>query len=99
MRNFFLSYGITSRTAFSNKCKDQEAFISLITEVTKSASGFCVADMYPSIQVLQLISGIKSKLEKLHQDSDKILQNIINEHTERKATGKCSAGKAEKDLS
>ncbi|KAL1175114.1 hypothetical protein V6Z11_A04G066800 [Gossypium hirsutum] len=32
---FSLSYGITARAAFGKKCKDQEAFISVITEETK----------------------------------------------------------------
>nr|KJB61440.1 hypothetical protein B456_009G358600 [Gossypium raimondii] len=32
---FSLSYGITARAAFGKKCKDQEAFISVVTEETK----------------------------------------------------------------
>ncbi|XWS51766.1 hypothetical protein CRYUN_Cryun11dG0011400 [Craigia yunnanensis] len=40
--------------------------------------------MYPSSEVLKQISGVRIKLEKLHQDSDRILENIVNDHKERR---------------
>ncbi|EOY12081.1 Cytochrome P450 71D10, putative [Theobroma cacao] len=95
---FSLTYGITSRAAFGNKCKDQETFSSTIREVVKLISGFSIADMYPSFRVLQLISGLRQKLGTLHQKSDKILQGIIDEHRERMESGKISEGEAKEDL-
>ncbi|KAL5549559.1 hypothetical protein UlMin_004790, partial [Ulmus minor] len=61
-----LSYGITARAAFASKV----------------TSGFCVADYYPSIKMLQHVSGLRKKLEKLHREIDRILGNIIEEHRE-----------------
>ncbi|KAK3183408.1 hypothetical protein Dsin_030694 [Dipteronia sinensis] len=53
--------------------------------MVKIAGGFgIIADLYPSIKVLQFISG--AKLEKLHQVSDQILEHILDEHKERKKT-------------
>ncbi|TXG54659.1 hypothetical protein EZV62_019915 [Acer yangbiense] len=82
---FVLTYGITARVAFGRKCKYQGEFISFVTEMVKIAGGFgVIADLYPSIKVLQFISG--AKLEKLHQVSDQILEHILDEHKERKKT-------------
>ncbi|KAJ8766513.1 hypothetical protein K2173_023760 [Erythroxylum novogranatense] len=90
-----LTYGITARAAFGKKCKDQEAFISIITRLIEIAAGFSVADVYPSIEAL---SGLKRKLEKIHQQSDRILENIINEHKVRgRIIGGCSE-ELEEDL-
>ncbi|XWS11337.1 hypothetical protein CRYUN_Cryun38cG0075200 [Craigia yunnanensis] len=40
--------------------------------------------MYPSSEVLKKINGMRIKLEKLHRASDKILENIVNEHKEKR---------------
>ena len=49
---FSLTYGITSRAAFSEKCKEQEAFISIITQVSKLSGSFTIADMYLLLECL-----------------------------------------------
>ncbi|KAI9185330.1 hypothetical protein LWI28_006232 [Acer negundo] len=67
-------------------------------EVQRIASGFSIADLYPSIGILEVISGMKSKVEKLHQEQDRILENILDEHIERKRTMKTGQGEAEEDL-
>ncbi|XVF77128.1 hypothetical protein PTKIN_Ptkin14bG0015800 [Pterospermum kingtungense] len=97
---FSLSYGITARAAFGKKTKEQEEFIRFIAEVVKLLGGFCLADMYPSCEVLKHISGIRIKLKKLHHVSEKILDNIINEHKEkRNRTKECNEqGGADLDL-
>lgn len=82
-RIFSLTYGVTSRAAFSGKCKEQEAFISIITQVSKLSGRFTIADMYPSVSMLELISG-RPKFEKLHKEADGILEDIIAEHKERR---------------
>lgn len=82
---YSLIYGIASRAAFSKKYDDQDAVISALKEAIGQATGFSVADIFPSYKVLHLISGIRLKLERVHQRIDKILQNIIDEHKESKA--------------
>ncbi|XWS09690.1 hypothetical protein CRYUN_Cryun39dG0010700 [Craigia yunnanensis] len=95
---FTMTYGITARAAFGKKCKDEEAFISNITELTKLSSGFCVADFYPSVEVLKHFSGLRLKVKKLHQDNDRIFENIIHEHKERRTRAKGRDEEAEEDL-
>ncbi|XP_044497381.1 cytochrome P450 71D11-like [Mangifera indica] len=79
-----LIYGIASRAAFGNKFEDQELFISIIDEVTKIAAGLTVADLYPSIEFLQSVTGIRRQIEKLHRKTDRIMERIINEHKKNK---------------
>ena len=45
-----------------------------------------MGDLYPSAEWLQHISGLKPKLEKYHQQADRIMQSIINEHREAKSS-------------
>ncbi|CAA2962044.1 premnaspirodiene oxygenase-like, partial [Olea europaea subsp. europaea] len=76
---------VVSRAAFGNRFKNQEKVIPVINELTATAGGFDVADLYPSIKILQVISGLKSKLMKLREKSDHVLNDIIDEHKERLA--------------
>ncbi|GAV76525.1 p450 domain-containing protein [Cephalotus follicularis] len=86
-RLFSLAYSITSKAAFGKKCneEDQETFISIVNKGTTLISGFSIADAYPSIKVLETISGLRPKFEKLFKMADRILQNILNEHRGRHA--------------
>ncbi|GAV68381.1 LOW QUALITY PROTEIN: p450 domain-containing protein, partial [Cephalotus follicularis] len=79
-RLFSLAYGITSRAAFGKKCneEDQKTFISIVNKATTLVSGFSIADAYPSIKVLETISGLRPRFEKLFKMADRILQNILN---------------------
>ncbi|KAL5802296.1 hypothetical protein ACOSQ4_030601 [Xanthoceras sorbifolium] len=67
-------------------------------ESIRLASGFSIADLYPSIGLLEVITGMKSKFKKLHQEQDRILGDILNEHKDRKQNMKTGQGKAEEDL-
>ncbi|MED6196648.1 hypothetical protein PIB30_049394 [Stylosanthes scabra] len=83
---FSTIYTITSRAAFGMKFKDQERFISLAKELAKVGTGFSLGDFFPSAKWLQLVSGLRPKIEKLHGQTDQILQNIINEHKVAKSS-------------
>ncbi|CAL5405392.1 unnamed protein product [Camellia sinensis] len=92
-RIFSHTYGVTARAAFGKKSRDQEEFI--IDEALKLFGGFSVADMYPSVKLLQVMSGMRRKLEKLHKRVDQILESIVNEHRERKMERESGRGEAE----
>ncbi|KAK7310356.1 hypothetical protein RJT34_07818 [Clitoria ternatea] len=74
---FSSMYTIISRAAFGKKCKGQEKYISLLKEVIKAAGGFDIGDLFPSAEWLQLVTGLRHKLERLHRPIDQILENII----------------------
>jgi hypothetical protein len=78
---FSMTYGITARAVFGKRTKHQLKFKTAMEEVVSLLGGFCIADLYPSIRILlQRVSKAKTRLEKLHRETDKILQDIINDH-------------------
>ncbi|CAL5405394.1 unnamed protein product [Camellia sinensis] len=89
------TYGVTARAAFGKKNRDQEEFMEAMDEVVALYGGFSVADMYPSVKLLQVMSGMRRKLEKLHKRVDQILENIVNEHREKKTQRESGRGEAE----
>uniref|UniRef100_A0A2N9FRL1 Cytochrome P450 n=1 Tax=Fagus sylvatica TaxID=28930 RepID=A0A2N9FRL1_FAGSY len=95
---FTTAYGITSRAAFGKKRKDQETFISIVKEMSEVAAGFNITDVFPSVKLFHLISGVETKLERMHQEVDRIMGNIINEHEEQKATEKKNEDARAEDL-
>ncbi|QHO26586.1 cytochrome P450 71D10 [Arachis hypogaea] len=82
---FPLTYGIAARIAFGKKYSYQEFFISSMEKALQIGGENCIADLYPSIRVLlEMISRNKAKLEELHIKIDKVLQDIIDDHRNRK---------------
>ena len=73
-----MMFSITSRTAFGNKYKEQDKFISLVREVVGIFGGFFIGDLFPSAKWLQILIGMRPRLEKLHKKVDRILEKIIN---------------------
>ena len=95
---FTTTYSITSRAAFGKKCKDQEKFISIVKQSVELSAGFNIADLFPSVKLLHLVSGVRTNLERSHQEADRIMGNIINEHKEQKATKKTDENVRAEDL-
>ncbi|XP_047172694.1 cytochrome P450 71D11-like [Vigna umbellata] len=91
-------YNIISRAAFGMKCKDQEEFISVVKEGALAVSGLSIGDLFPSDKWLQLVTGLKPKLEKLHRQIDRILGDIINEHQQTNPKNPEGQGEADEDL-
>ncbi|XP_038998188.1 cytochrome P450 71D10-like [Hibiscus syriacus] len=92
---FSLTYRIASRAAFGNVCKDHEAYSSVVEKTVRLASGFKLADMYPSLKALEHISALRQKSKALFDTSDRILQGIIDEHRSNLKRGE---GEAKEDL-
>ncbi|XP_061374490.1 cytochrome P450 71D8-like [Gastrolobium bilobum] len=82
-RIFSLVSASVSRAAFGDKSEDQDEFISLTKKIIASAGGFDLADLFPSMKPIHFITGVKPKLEKLHKQVDKILENIVTEHKKK----------------
>ncbi|TXG67689.1 hypothetical protein EZV62_008964 [Acer yangbiense] len=81
------------KTIYSN---EGGLLVNLSEKIYALTYGFSIADLYPSIGMLEVISGMKSKVEKLHQEQDRILENILDEHKERKRTMKTGKGEGRK---
>ncbi|KAK8313199.1 hypothetical protein V6Z11_D01G094000 [Gossypium hirsutum] len=67
------SYNITLRTAFAARCKQHDAFISITRKLVEAASGFSITDLFPSIKLLPMISGMRAKLE-----SDYVTDDLVD---------------------
>ncbi|CAK8565717.1 unnamed protein product [Lathyrus sativus] len=78
-----LAYGLTSRTAFGAEIEGKEKYRKLMKDVSKMAGGFSVADLFPSIGILQVLTGLRKKIEKLHSEMDEILENVVRSHREK----------------
>ncbi|KAI5660808.1 hypothetical protein M9H77_20131 [Catharanthus roseus] len=78
-----LIYGITTRAAFGEKNKNTEEFIRLLDQLTKAVAEPNIADMFPSLKFLQLISTSKYKIEKIHKQFDVIVETILKGHKEK----------------
>ncbi|KAM7250557.1 hypothetical protein ACFE04_022440 [Oxalis oulophora] len=85
---FSLTFETVLRAAFGMECEDLEPFKSMPEKFLEVISGFHLAEFFPSIKLLQSISGMSSELKKLHQEIDKLLQKIINEHMAKKGDEK-----------
>ncbi|KAJ1410775.1 Cytochrome P450, partial [Sesbania bispinosa] len=89
---FSMTYGITARAAFGEKNRHQEVFRSTFEEVLSLLGEFCIADLYPSIRVLQWMSTSKAKMVKLQRELDRLLQEIIDDHKNKKSSNHGDAG-------
>ncbi|KAG8375408.1 hypothetical protein BUALT_Bualt10G0097000 [Buddleja alternifolia] len=85
-RIYLSTYDITTRASLGKKTSEKGTFTSMMKEVVKLAGGLSIADLYPSIRFLPLITGIKFRIERMHQKTDRILNSIIDEHKVSSAT-------------
>ncbi|WCJ35034.1 cytochrome P450 family 71 subfamily B polypeptide 2 [Euphorbia peplus] len=77
---FSLTNSIIARTVIGRKSENQAAMLQLINHTLKAIAGFTVVDMFPSLEFLHLITGMKSRLLKLHKQADQLMEDIITEH-------------------
>ncbi|XP_059669700.1 desmethyl-deoxy-podophyllotoxin synthase-like [Cornus florida] len=81
---FSMTYNITTKTAVGKKFDGQEEFIGLVRDTIQLSGGFTVADLFPSIKLIALITGLKPRAEETHRKLDKVFDKIIDEHKARK---------------
>ncbi|KAI3456830.1 hypothetical protein Pfo_013493 [Paulownia fortunei] len=74
------TYALTSMAALGKKTKEQDELLPILKEAIGLGAGFDMADVYPSVKLLQMISGLRKRATKLHQEVDRILEDIIREH-------------------
>lgn len=91
-----VTYSITAQAAFGKRSKYHDEFMLVNDETLKLLGGFSLADMYPSVKVLERITGIRKKLEKVHKQVDEVLENILSEHKITRAEPKPGSGEEAK---
>ncbi|KAK6934721.1 Cytochrome P450 [Dillenia turbinata] len=94
---FALTSYIVCRAAFGEQCKDQREFISVVKEAVEVTGGFSVADTFPSLRWLHVLSGERPKIERLHK-SDMMLDAIIGVHKASRVRKEIRDGEADEDF-
>ncbi|CAN1337023.1 Premnaspirodiene oxygenase [Linum perenne] len=74
---------IICKTAFGSHEWKEKDVINSMREAAMVAGGFHVLDFYPSLEFLHVISGLKSKILKLRDHKDGILDRVIEEHRQK----------------
>ncbi|CAH1440934.1 unnamed protein product [Lactuca virosa] len=85
---------VVCKASFGKNCKHQDALLEFLDEFARVNSGFYVADLFPDFKFLYVVFGLRSKLMKLHKTLDRIFNDILEEHDDRKRDG----GEQEEDL-
>ncbi|KAK7243448.1 hypothetical protein RIF29_38244 [Crotalaria pallida] len=76
-------YGIPARAAFREKNRNHQTLVSTIKESIQLEEDLWLAELHPSMRVLQMMSRAKAKIEQLHIEADIILQDILDDHRNR----------------
>ncbi|XP_028754937.1 cytochrome P450 71D8-like [Neltuma alba] len=76
---------IVMRVAFGDrhKNKDQRQPLKLLRAALEQLSGFQFADLFPSMKLIHLITGMEAKLMKAHKNIDKFFDDIIKENQQK----------------
>lgn len=60
--------------------KQHQALLPILKEVIEMSAGFDVAEAFPSIKLLQVVSGLRRRVRDLHREADRILEDVIDQH-------------------
>ncbi|XP_042047820.1 cytochrome P450 71D10-like [Salvia splendens] len=77
---YLTSFDVTTRVVVGGKTKERGTVTSIIQESIQLATGFMLADLYPSINLLPLITGVKFKTQRMYRKLDKLFDSIIEQH-------------------
>ncbi|KAL3509660.1 hypothetical protein ACH5RR_029061 [Cinchona calisaya] len=87
-----MTYSVTAKAAFGKRSKYHDEFMSAMEDVVRLLAGFSIADMYPSVKILERITGLREKLERTHKRVDQVLENILNEHRVKRVESELGTG-------
>nr|QEU48949.1 cytochrome P450 monooxygenase CYP71D179 [Thymus vulgaris] len=76
---------IVSRVAFGSAVKDQSLLLNLVKESLRMASGFELADLFPSSWLLNLLCFNKYRLWRMRARLDNFLDGFLEEHRVKKS--------------
>ncbi|CAN0896586.1 Cytochrome P450 71D11 (Fragment) [Linum grandiflorum] len=81
-----LGNSIVSRTAFGRIQKHSDSFHPVRREIIRAVEGSNLRDLFPSSYLVRRFTSTESKLEKLHDKADVILQTIIDDHIAKRSS-------------
>nr|CAD1838800.1 unnamed protein product [Ananas comosus var. bracteatus] len=81
------SSSIVAAAAVGTRCRQQEKLLKLVDEVVKLVSGFSVADLFPSLKFVDVLTGMSSKTERMRRELKAIIDEIISDKEMCKSNG------------
>ncbi|XP_057803755.1 premnaspirodiene oxygenase-like [Salvia miltiorrhiza] len=79
---------IICRATVGRVCRVQEPLIAIVKEAVAIGAVFNAADLFPSMRFLHLLSaGSRGRLQSMHVRADRILEDIIRQHQEKRLIG------------
>ncbi|KAM0835177.1 hypothetical protein ACQ4PT_063104 [Festuca glaucescens] len=84
------SIAITWKATLGQLCGGelQEQFMSVVNVAVTEGSGFCAADLFPSLWFVDVVTGLRGRLRRARQQLDDVFDMIITEHEERQEEGR-----------
>ncbi|XP_065871870.1 cytochrome P450 726A27-like isoform X2 [Euphorbia lathyris] len=82
-----LTNTIVARTVIGRKNNNEQAVLDVTNRIVKAAAGFTVLDMFPYLEFIHVITGMKSRLLKLYKVADQIFEDIIKQHKQQELNG------------
>ncbi|XP_062221259.1 desmethyl-deoxy-podophyllotoxin synthase-like [Phragmites australis] len=79
----------------SRRLKDRDAYLRMLKDLFSIMPGMSLPDLFPSSRVAMLVSRAPARIEAYRRSMRRIMDGIIQEHQERRATGD---GEEEEDL-
>ncbi|KDP25761.1 hypothetical protein JCGZ_23931 [Jatropha curcas] len=92
---FSFTNSIIARNAVGHKSKNQETLLRCIDGIIITG-GVNIADVFPSLKWLPSVKREKSRIMKLHRETDEILEDILQEHKAKRHTAVSKNGNQRK---
>ncbi|XP_047960683.1 salviol synthase-like [Salvia hispanica] len=77
---YLATYDVVARAAVKAKTEEREMMIAVVVESLRLGSGFMLADLFPSVKFLPLITGAWFKIRRMRRRLDRVLDGIIEQH-------------------
>ncbi|XP_057809866.1 salviol synthase-like [Salvia miltiorrhiza] len=74
------TYALISRATLGDHTTEHEVLLPILKEVIEISAGFDIAELFPSVKVLQGVSGLRRRIMVLHKEADKILEDVVRQH-------------------
>ncbi|XBJ25327.1 hypothetical protein VPH35_003010 [Triticum aestivum] len=83
------------RAMIGERFMRHEKFLQTLEDGVKIAGGFSLSDMFPSSWLARFISGTTRRAEEYHQKSFELMEYVIKQHEEQRATTTSASGVVE----
>ncbi|XP_028786247.1 cytochrome P450 71D8-like [Neltuma alba] len=95
---YTLTNSIVWRVAFGDKSKDGEELVKLLHSALEQLARFQFADLFPSLKLIHFMTGMNTKLMKIHKKFDKVLEDIVQENQKKHMRGGDESALEEENL-